>query len=268
LGNSLIFDNGSDIGIGTTTPAGSGGLKTLAIHGGAGLSLIRFTNDATGQGLFDGLLVGQNFTTGEGIVFNFENQDLVFGTNSIERMRISAAGNVGIGTSAPAAQLHTTGTVRFAGVGGTGNLLGINAAGDVTRVAPAVFNSEGNTITPPTANIFAFAGPTVTVTITSTADVVYFTGNITMGSTTVGGASDLAIIPGYTFNGGVINSLSLGSIGLRCAQNTRQTYGISYAYTNLAPGTYVFGVAANIGNAAEIVKWNNNEYGTVSAIKF
>jgi hypothetical protein len=30
----------------------------------------------------------------------------------------------------------------------------------------------------------------------------------------------------------------------------------------------VFGVAANIGNAAEIVKWNNNEYGTVSAIKF
>lgn len=41
---------------------------------------------------------------------------LAFRTKAIERMSISPIGNVGIGTIAPTAQLHTTGTVRFAGI--------------------------------------------------------------------------------------------------------------------------------------------------------
>lgn len=258
LGNSQIFDNGTDVGIGTTTPAA--GFKTLQIHGGTSNALLRFTSDATGQNLTDGLLVGQNLTTGEGILFNFENFDLMFGTNSIERMRISAAGNVGIGTATPAAQLHTTGTVRFAGVGGTGNLLGINAAGDVTRVAPAIATSSGNcTVTATTA----FIGPTVTVTVNSTADVIYFTGNVTLGSTA--GATSLNYYPAYTFNGGSVTTQGGGSFGLTCPAGQRLSYGTNFAWTNLAPGTYVFGVA---GSSTNFANWNNNEWGYSSVIKF
>lgn len=48
-------------------------------------------------------------------------------------------GNVGIGTSTPAAQLHTTGTVRLAGAGtpGAGKVLTSDADGDATWETPA-----------------------------------------------------------------------------------------------------------------------------------
>jgi hypothetical protein len=269
--SSNIFNNNASVGIGTTTP-----LRKLHVEtpGGDGLmvkSTISFSIIDIDAFNGDAAL---RFANNGAIQWNIRNRPTdnyfeLFENGAGSRLVVQdGTGFVGIGTSVPAAQLHTTGTVRFAGVGGTGNLLGINAAGDVTRVAPAVFNEEGNTTTPPTAGTYAFAGPTVSVTITSTADVVYFTGNIAMGSVTAGGANNLNIIPGYTFNGGGVITVGGGIFSLRCAQNTRQTYGVSFAYTNLTPGTYVFGVAATISNAAEIVKWNNNEFGYVSAIKF
>jgi hypothetical protein len=47
--------------------------------------------------------------------------------------RVDALGQVGIGTSTPSAQLHTTAGVRFAGIGGTGPHLTIDANGNITR---------------------------------------------------------------------------------------------------------------------------------------
>jgi hypothetical protein len=41
------------------------------------------------------------------------NHDLPIITNNVERMRITATGDVGIGTTAPAARLHVDGTVAF-----------------------------------------------------------------------------------------------------------------------------------------------------------
>jgi uncharacterized coiled-coil protein SlyX len=51
-------------------------------------------------------------------VGNVDSVRLAFRTKNIERMGISPIGNVGIGTINPTAQLHTTGTVRFAGLTG------------------------------------------------------------------------------------------------------------------------------------------------------
>lgn len=45
---------------------------------------------------------------------------ITLNTASAERMRIDSFGNVGVGTAAPGAQLHTTGSVRFAGVANCG----------------------------------------------------------------------------------------------------------------------------------------------------
>ena len=49
-------------------------------------------------------------------VGNVDSVRLAFRTKNIERMSISPLGNVGIGTISPSAQLHTTGTVRLAGL--------------------------------------------------------------------------------------------------------------------------------------------------------
>ena len=59
-------------------------------------------------------------------------QPVVFGTTNAERVRITSAGNVGIGTTAPAAQLHTTGSVRFAGVANCAAGIVSNAAGTLS----------------------------------------------------------------------------------------------------------------------------------------
>jgi len=84
---------------------------------------------------------GANFT-----INNREtNGSLIFqtpGTGSIrfntsgtnERVRITSTGAVGIGTTAPATQFHTTGSVRFAGAGtpGAGKVLTSDASGNAT----------------------------------------------------------------------------------------------------------------------------------------
>jgi hypothetical protein len=66
-------------------------------------------------------------------VGNVDSVRLAFRTKNIERMSISPTGNVGIGTIAPTAQFHTTGTVRLAGLGN-----------DSTKTRILVVDTSGN----------------------------------------------------------------------------------------------------------------------------
>ncbi|HOU97826.1 MAG TPA: hypothetical protein PLP65_03170 [Bacteroidales bacterium] len=72
--------------------------------------------------------------SGDFSILNRNNNALIFGTNATERMRITNTGDVGIGTTTPSAQLHTTGTVRFQNYvsGANGAILRTNASGDLS----------------------------------------------------------------------------------------------------------------------------------------
>ena len=93
----MTIDYRGNVGIGTTSP-----VDLLAIHNstaGAVDAQMNFTTSATGQGVSDGFRVGWNGAVAQ--MYLFEDADMRFATNNAERMRITSAGNVGIGTTSP-----------------------------------------------------------------------------------------------------------------------------------------------------------------------
>jgi hypothetical protein len=118
---------------------------------------------------------------GGGIFFRTVPQNSVL--PSVERMRIDHNGNIGIGTNAPAAQLHTTGSVRLAGAGapGTGKVLTSDASGNATwqpvNFATAVSNKTADfTLTAADSGsvIVVNSATTVTVTVPSTFSAGFY----------------------------------------------------------------------------------------------
>jgi hypothetical protein len=95
IGNSLIFDNGTNVGIGTTSPADllevKGGNIRLSAIAGVGPQFNLYSNGQTSNHV----TLAQGFalaTDNIGYLYNRANADFVFGTNNTERMRISATG--------------------------------------------------------------------------------------------------------------------------------------------------------------------------------
>jgi len=108
----LYISASGNVGIGTNAPA-----RNLHVHeNDSTLSYIQITNDTTGTGGGDGVSFG--ITSDEIAIWNNrENTDLTISTNNTERMRITSAGNVGIGTTSPDSLLHVAADVSGANAG-------------------------------------------------------------------------------------------------------------------------------------------------------
>lgn len=117
IGNSLIFDDGSAIGIGTASPVGEGtGDVVTQIHNsattGAARAMIRLTNGYTGSSWGNGSFITVDSAQGL-YIGNSEAAPLLLFTSGTARMAITSAGNVGIGTSSPTAQLDVNSNIRI-----------------------------------------------------------------------------------------------------------------------------------------------------------
>ena len=103
--NIMSLQSGGNVGIGTTNP-----VSRLHLHNTTANSdvAIRFTDSTSGSGATNGFVIGEN-STQKAYLWNYGNTDMLFATNNAERMTISNAGNVGIGTISPNANLHLHG---------------------------------------------------------------------------------------------------------------------------------------------------------------
>jgi len=137
-GTKITMKSDGKLGIGTTSPTH---LLTLETASSPGLKIKDTTQGAT-------LLAFSQDSNSH--VGTFSSHPLVFDTNSTERIRITSAGDVGIGTSAPGDKLTVNGnislensgtpifTIRDTGNAGGGGAAGIirfkNTAGDAIGI--------------------------------------------------------------------------------------------------------------------------------------
>ena len=128
-GTSIVYDDGTNIGIGTTSPQGLLHTRSSTGSSGANFSNLAWADhiieSATNAGLsilspsnsVSGVSFGDNiYATGGKIQYRQSvasggGATMQFFTNNTERMRIDGQGNIGIGTTSPWAKLDVNGGI-------------------------------------------------------------------------------------------------------------------------------------------------------------
>jgi hypothetical protein len=95
-GERMRIASDGNVGIGTSSPK-----RPLQIHTAGSVSnSIQLSNSATGDVADKGLIIGQD-SSGDAVIYQSEANALKIYTSEAERLRVTASGNVGIGTSNP-----------------------------------------------------------------------------------------------------------------------------------------------------------------------
>jgi hypothetical protein len=141
LTERMRISSAGNVGVGTASPsaplevADATSNKGIQITSGAGSSALNFyTTDATAGNR--NWRIANRFNTAGSLDFMY-GASIGVAPNTLA-MTINNSGSVGIGVTNPSAQLHTTGTVRFAGISGVGTsgCLGNDTSGNITGGNP------------------------------------------------------------------------------------------------------------------------------------
>ena len=243
------------IGVGTASP-------TFAAGGGVQASFATFSSFRATSGSNTGTDFAAS-SDGKGYVYVRDNADLTLGTNNTERLRITSAGLVGIGTSSPGSLLELSSAATSAAGGVT--VTNTNTAG-YSSVQLKNTGASGRTYTLALGgNTSAFPGSVYLYddTAGATRFLIDSSGRLGIGSTTptTGKLTLVSDIDPGTTAAGIAVSLSGTGGGTATAQygirvtgggynNSTNVYGVHSALTqqNLSPtyggyfsaaGTYI-----------------------------
>jgi len=244
IGNSAIYDDGTSIGIGATTNLNFGVATTVGISVGgssayAGIQLRNTTGNLE-------LFVGGDSAT-DTFIRNNMNGNLRFGTNGNEKMRITAAGNVIIGSAVAATNVklllngvvNKGASIEFQQSGVSQWYLGNGAASEDNNFE--LYNSNG----------------TMAMKIIKSTNAITFNGNVLINTTTSNSTGTKLQVSGNVFFG---NS-SIGMFG-----TTGNTSYYSLVGINEALSTYTkFELRASSTDGQICLHTNgNNSMGTLT----
>lgn len=234
---NLFWDNANDrLGIGTATPA-----VQLQINGTQ--SQIQWSNPTTGSTSNDGTHLYLASGTSDFWLVNKEAAAMVFGTNNSERMRITSAGDVGIGTSPSGYKLDVAASGSSGGIVDVARFYASAAGAATSRI---LFGSPANEV------CAAIGAQTTTAT---SGDLTFYTeaggslnenmrlnasGNLLVGTTSapVSGTSGVQLAPLFvrigassTSNTGLLSfNNPNGEVGLVTVSGTATAYNTSSDY--------------------------------------
>jgi hypothetical protein len=243
----MTLDNSGNLGIGTASPATYGsGITTIDVEGTNGGG-IKFGTGSASYGVY--------LNSTAGYVQTFNSTPIIVATNNVERMRIDASGNVGIGTASPTSKFQVNGGVTINGSSFPSSGVGLELAWDGNESVIQSYNRNTTSYQP----IWIEAGSYTRFGMNGgEAMRIDSSGNLLVGTT------------------------SASATGLTVKTSSSTTSGVGYFYNiHNVSGDYcaVFAMDSNTNNTSSIFLqctnpgvsnrftiYGNGTYGTVSDI--
>ena len=266
--NAVVINSSGNVGIGTTSPVNNTGYGGLTLNGTSGAIMSFMENYA------------ETFRLTNASGYSFINTTvatpLLLGTNSLERMRITSAGNIGIGTTNPIGKLTVKEVETSFEINTSStkvDLLSFNR--DTSSYKNLVFRAQDVIFSLSDVEKARFTNPGNLLINTTTDNGVdklqvngsgYFGGNLrTTQTLTIGSYSTLSesFIPGpdvshlKIFN--THNTISIGDISdsflswIKITDTYTTVNGLLVIEENDGPGTlYVNNISNNYGSSLNL----------------
>lgn len=268
LGNSTVFDNGTNVGIGTTAPGSKLSFGTFYDSAGtnptAHIRLYESGTTVYGFGVQGGKLLLNANQSGGNIIFNAGTAN----DAPAERMRIAGTGNVGIGTISPSQKLEVAGNAHISGAittastitasstitaaGGSssnwasvnvGGAQSIQTAGSIYSYNSMCVGNNSGACNSTGGVVIGLVNASANVNIPSSGNVIFNNGssvgigtaNPSLGKLTIDGGTGYAVYAstagmGTAIYGGTTNSEAVGLYGQSLGTNSAGVVGSGIGY--------------------------------------